>query len=273
MQKPFFSVIIPTLNEEKFLPLLLDSLVLQTNKNFEVIVVDGKSKDETINVARSYQKKLSSLTIISSKRGLPLQRNVGADAATGSWLAFVDADTVLLPYSLERIAVYIKTHDALIFTSWFTPDSEEDKDARFVLLANIVFETAKMIKRTTAPGPFSIVEHDAFNHIGKYDEQHTFLEDQDFSQRAAKHGISIRIIRETLYIWSLRRYRKEGTFKVIQEYMKVLLPILFLRTTPKNLVGYTMGGHIFSKKKSSVKSSLLSKTEKQIRKLMQDLFE
>jgi len=55
--------------------------------------------------------------------------------------------------------------------------------------------------------------------------------------------------------------------------MKVLLPFLFLNTTPKNLAGYTMGGHIFSKKKTTVKSSLLSKTEKQIRDLMQELFE
>jgi len=274
MKKPFFSVIIPTLNEERFLPNLLVSLQAQAYKNFEVILVDGKSKDKTVHVAKSFVHVLPSLTVVvPDHASLPFQRNTGADAATGEWLVFVDADTVLFPFTLERIFQYIQAHDVRVLTTWFSPDSDEGKDARFVLLSNLAFETAKMMKRTTAPGPFTVVKHGVFNTIGKYDEEHSFLEDQDFSQRTAKLGIDIHIIRETLYIWSLRRYRKEGTFKVIQEYMKVLLPVLFLKTTPKNLSGYTMGGHIFSKKKTTVKSSLLSKTEKQIRDLMQELFE
>ena len=46
-----YSVIIPTLNEEKFLPNLLESLIVQTDKHFEVIVVDGSSKDKTVAIA------------------------------------------------------------------------------------------------------------------------------------------------------------------------------------------------------------------------------
>ncbi|KKR00545.1 MAG: glycosyl transferase GT2 family [Microgenomates group bacterium GW2011_GWC1_39_12] len=274
MKKPFFSIIIPTLNEEKFLPHLLDSLVVQTNKDFEVIVVDGKSKDNTVQIAKTYISQLPSLVVcVADRASLPHQRNIGAETAKGSWFVFVDADTVLLPYTLERIYHYIKFHDVHILTSWFTPDSEEDKDARFIVLTHLLFESFKMIKRTTAPGPFSVVERDAFYQVGKYDVEHPFLEDQDFSRRATKIGFSIDIIRETLYIWSLRRYRKEGTFRVVQEYMKTILPILFLGKTPKNLVGYAMGGHVFSKRKPTVKQSLLKKAEKQIRSLMQDLFE
>lgn len=273
MKRPFFSIIIPALNEEKFIPKLLDSLTKQTFNDFEVLVIDGKSKDKTVRIASSYASILPLRVIVADHASLPHQRNIGADNAKGEWFVFVDADTVLLPYTLNRLFMYITAHDAHILTSWFTPDSEEDKDARFVLLAHLVFETAKMLKRTTAPGPFSIVDRETFYTIGKYDEDHPFLEDQDFSQRAHKHGVVIYMIRETLYVWSLRRYRKEGTFKVIQEYMKALLPVLFLRTTPKHLVGYTMGGHVFNKKKTTVKPSLLSKAEKQIRTLMQEIFE
>ena len=54
MGKPFFSIVIPALNEEKFLPKLLESLSHQHFCDFEVIVVDGRSKDKTVAVAETY---------------------------------------------------------------------------------------------------------------------------------------------------------------------------------------------------------------------------
>src|SRR5258706_4031142 len=90
-----FSVVIPALNEEKFLPKLLASLAAQTVKDFEVVVVDGSSKDKTVTVARSFAKKLPKLQVVVSKvASLPLQRNLGAKKTTGEWLIFIDADSV-----------------------------------------------------------------------------------------------------------------------------------------------------------------------------------
>ena len=103
------SIIIPTLNEEKFLPKLLESLTVQTVKDFEVIVVDGSSKDKTVELAYTFSSKLPKLTIVVSGRAsLPLQRNLGAQKAEGDWLVFIDADSILLPYSVGRIEQYIK---------------------------------------------------------------------------------------------------------------------------------------------------------------------
>ena len=56
--QPFFSVVIPTLNEEKYLPRLLENLSKQTFSEFEVTVVDGSSEDETVKEAKKWQKKL-----------------------------------------------------------------------------------------------------------------------------------------------------------------------------------------------------------------------
>jgi glycosyltransferase involved in cell wall biosynthesis len=274
MEKPLFSIIIPALNEEKFLPRLLESLAKQTYRNFEVIVVDGKSKDKTVLLAKTYMSMLPALTVrIADHASLPYQRNVGASIAIGTWYIFIDADTVVLPYCLEQIESYVQTHDVSFLTSWCQPDSEDGNDARFTLLTNLYFESIKAMKRPTSPGPFTVVTKSVFDRVGGYDVDHPFLEDQDFTQRIIKIGVPFHIIRETLYTWSLRRYRKEGTLRVLQVYAKSLFPTVFLRKTPKNLVGYTMGGHLYSKKKITVKSSLLSKTEKQIRLLMQDLFE
>lgn len=275
MQKPLLSIIIPALNEEHFLPHLLESLTTQHERNFEVIVVDGQSKDKTVSIARSYKNQLPSLTIlVADHASLPYQRNLGAEAARGQWLVFVDADTVLYSYTLERLRKHIETvkHDVFL-TTWFSPDSEDINDVRLTLLATFFYEASRIMKRAVSPGPFTVVKRTAFETIHGYDVEHPFLEDQDFSQRMRKEGFSLSLIRETLYVWSLRRYRKEGTLKVFQAYSKAIFPILFGSRVPKNMKGYTMGGHVFSAKKKQVKSTLIRQTEQKIRKLMQEIFE
>ncbi|MFH0749364.1 MAG: glycosyltransferase [Candidatus Gottesmanbacteria bacterium] len=274
MGKPFFSIIIPALNEEKFLPRLLKSLSHQHITNFEVIVVDGKSKDKTVKVASAFIGVVPSLSVIvADHASLPYQRNVGADHAKGDWFVFVDADTVLYSYTLERLQAHVFSSEESFFTTWFSPDSEDINDVRLTLFGIFFYELSKTIKRAVSPGPFTVVRKTVFHSIGGYDVEHPFLEDQDFSQRMTKHGYALSIIRETLYIWSLRRYRQEGTVKIFQAYTKALLPILFTKKVPKNMKGYQMGGHVFSKKKKNVKTPLLKQTEQRMKKLMQDIFE
>lgn len=248
---PRFSVIIPTLNEEKFLSHLLDSLVQQSLKDFEVIVVDGSSKDRTVAVARDYQRKLTLRVVVSQHASLPLQRNVGAQHARGSWFVFIDADSVLLPYFFERIDQFIKTKNPQLFTTWFGPDSEKGGDVVLTLLGNLMIESAThLLKRPLAPGPLSIVSRDAFERIGGYDKDHDFHEDMDFSIRAVDLGFPIKILRETLYIVSLRRLRQQGTLRVAQQYVRATLPVLLFRKALRHMPGYVMGGQLYKTKKS-----------------------
>jgi len=67
MTKPFFSIIIPSLNEEKYIYKILNNLKDQTFKNFELILVDANSADNTLKIANQYKDKYS-LKIISSKK-------------------------------------------------------------------------------------------------------------------------------------------------------------------------------------------------------------
>jgi len=274
MGKPFFSVIIPALNEEKFLPKLLESLSCQHFTDFEVIVVDGKSKDKTVSVASSFIGKVPNLSVVvADHASLPYQRNVGADKAQGEWFVFIDADTVVYSYTLERLHAHLSLSEESFFTTWFSPDSNDVNDVRLTLFGIFFFELSKAVKRAISPGPFTVVKRSVFNSVHGYDIEHPFLEDQDFSRRMATAGHNLSIIRESLYIWSLRRYRKEGTAKVLQAYTKALLPVIFSKKVPKNMKGYEMGGQIFSKKKKNVKQPLLKQTEKKMKKLMQEIFE
>lgn len=268
------SIIIPALNEEKFLPNLLASLVRQTDKNFEVIVVDGSSKDKTVDVAKSFSSKLSSLQIVVSKKAsLPLQRNIGAKTATGDWLVFIDADSVLLEYFVERIKQFIELHKPQLFTTWFRPDSEDPRDALFTLFFNSYVEATLIFKRPLSPGPLTAVKRSVFDAIGGYDEKHAYNEDVDLGLRLSKIGVHIAILREALCIWSLRRFRQEGLLRVLNQYFVSTLPIFFFNTSFKYMPGYVMGGHVYAKKRRQVVQMALKRYEKKLKNLMKEFLE
>ncbi len=89
------SIIIPTLNEEKYINKLLNSLRNQFYKNFEIIIVDGGSTDNTEQVAEKFKHRFKRLDFIKAKEAnASAQRNMGAKVAVGEVLVFADADVV-----------------------------------------------------------------------------------------------------------------------------------------------------------------------------------
>ena len=99
-----FSVVIPTLNEEKYISGILDCLVSQSHKEFEVIVVDSpKTIDKTFEVASSFKKKLNLKVVVALKGGVSFQRNYGAKIAKNDYILFFDADTLIEPVFINKI--------------------------------------------------------------------------------------------------------------------------------------------------------------------------
>ncbi|MBU6482116.1 MAG: TIGR04283 family arsenosugar biosynthesis glycosyltransferase [Nitrospirae bacterium] len=92
------SVIIPTLNEEKALPDTLRHLLGQAG-DFEVIVVDGGSVDHTVEIVRGEPR----VRLLTASKGRASQMNTGARHATGDWLLFLHADTLLPEGALARL--------------------------------------------------------------------------------------------------------------------------------------------------------------------------
>jgi len=101
---PSLSVIIPARNEEQNLPVLLRSLAAQSVRPCEIIVVDDNSTDRTAEVAREHGARvISSRPLPEGWRGKTWACQQGAQAATGEWLLFVDADTWFEPDGLARV--------------------------------------------------------------------------------------------------------------------------------------------------------------------------
>jgi glycosyltransferase involved in cell wall biosynthesis len=240
------SVVIPALNEEKYLPGLLQSLAEQTCTDFEVVVVDGASQDKTVPGARSFGARLAALqVIVSPQRGVSRQRNLGAQAARGQWLVFVDADSRVSPHFIERIEQFIHDRQPEFFTIWTLPDGDTPRDAILALIVNLYIEGSIVAQRAIAPGAMIGVRHDLFDRLGGFDKSITFSEDFDLTQRLIAHGAPLDVLRETLYVYSLRRVRKDGLLHFLLFYSRATLLALFTRRAPHQAPSYVLGGQYF----------------------------
>lgn len=110
-----FSIIIPTYNRADFIQASIESVLLQTYQNFEIIVVDDASTDNTKEVV----KNIKSEKIIYIKKNINTERasarNTGTNAASGQYVYFHDSDDILYPNHLEEAAKLIKTKPKTVF--------------------------------------------------------------------------------------------------------------------------------------------------------------
>ena len=99
------SVIIPVYNAEKYISRCLESVISQSYKDFEVICIEDKSKDKSLDILREYAKKDNRIKVIenSENKGAALTRNVGIDAAAGDYIYFIDADDYVDEKYLENM--------------------------------------------------------------------------------------------------------------------------------------------------------------------------
>ncbi len=110
---PRFSVIIPAYNAAATLARAVESVFAQSWPAHELIVIDDGSTDNTLQVARKFADKV--LAIHQPNAGVSIARNRGAEAATGDWLAFLDADDWYYPDRLRLHAEWIARDDSLDF--------------------------------------------------------------------------------------------------------------------------------------------------------------
>ena len=108
------SIIIPVYNVEKFIRQCLDSILSQSYKNYEVILIDDKSKDSSLDIIREYEKKYSNFFVIENKKnsGPGASRNKGIDKAKGEYIMFIDSDDYIEPNTLEDAFNAAKKYDA-----------------------------------------------------------------------------------------------------------------------------------------------------------------
>lgn len=106
------SIIVPVYNAEKYLSQCIESIINQTYKNLEIILVDDGSKDSSGQICDIYSQKDSRIRVVHKENGgVSVARNTGLDIANGEFIAFVDADDYLLESMIEKLYFAIDGKD------------------------------------------------------------------------------------------------------------------------------------------------------------------
>ena len=220
-----------------------------------MVVVDGASHDQTVPAAQAFDGRLAGLQVIVSPRaGVARQRNLGARASRGEWLVFLDADGLVEPNFIERLARFITERQPQFFTAWSGPDSPAAGDALFARLINAYVEAAALARHALAPGGLMMMRRDLFERAGGFDESLSFGEDYDLTQRITALGARLQILRETVYAYSLRRMRKEGRPRFIWFYVQATARTLVKRRALGHVPSYELGGQVFETQPPRAKS-------------------
>lgn len=211
------SVIIPALNEEKFIERTLKSVSKQTipRDDYEIIVSDGKSKDKTVSIAKKYADKVVSTKNKSISEG----RNDGASLAKGDILVFVDADTRVKKTLLE--SVIREFEDKKVaggFVKYYF-----DTNNFFIIMVNSVFIVLSFLANIFFPkalivaGVCIIARKKVFDKIKGFNPDLRTSEDYDLMERLRKKGKFI-LVNESVYT-SDRRLRKMGYLGLLKYYL------------------------------------------------------
>ncbi len=203
------SIIIPTLNEENYLPVFLNEIKKQNFKDYEIIVADAKSNDRTIEIAKEFGCRIV-------KGGIPAKgRNEGAKVAKSDVLLFMDADNIHLPDNF--------------FENILKEFQERELDAAYfpiVLDGNIIDKIACRAYNLLAKITQSFLPHASnsilarrliHEKIGGFDETILLAEDHEYVRQVGKVG-KFGYIEIEPVLTSARRTKRDGSIKTYLKY-------------------------------------------------------
>jgi glycosyltransferase involved in cell wall biosynthesis len=162
MQGPFISVVIPTFNSEKFVTKTLETVYSQTYNNYEVIVSDDGSSDNTVEVVKEVFDKYGhreNKILINSHGGPGVARNKGIEIASGQWIAFLDSDDQWYQEKLQKVADYINQHKEynVICHSLLYKDKKKIKHFYYYKNFNFKIPAFLSLYRRNALTPSSVI--------------------------------------------------------------------------------------------------------------------
>lgn len=218
---PIASVIIVVKNGELYLSRAIESILAQTYQQFEIIVVDGQSTDNTEKIAKSFQQVRY---VLQTSHGISDAYNQGIDAARGEFIAFLSHDDTWTPNKLSTQVNYLIQHPKIQYTvakvKFFLEEGYSIPPGfKPELLAG---EHIGKIMETL------VVRKTLFTAIGKLNPEFTVAEDVDWFARAQDNNIPMTIIPEVLlhkYIHNTNlslnsTVNNQGLLKIMRQSIK-----------------------------------------------------
>ena len=138
------SIITPSHNTEKYIAKTMDSVLAQTYGEWEMIIVDDLSTDNSPSIIETYALRDSRIKLIKSeqKSGASGSRNRAIEASQGRYIAFLDADDLWMPQKLEKQIMFMTKHDlAFTYSSYKTINENDEVLTTFATVPEISYES------------------------------------------------------------------------------------------------------------------------------------
>jgi cellulose synthase/poly-beta-1,6-N-acetylglucosamine synthase-like glycosyltransferase len=209
---PFFTVVVPTYNHEKFLPEALDSLLGQSFEDWEAVVVDDGSTDGSGEIMDHYAKRDPRIrTIHKANGGVSSALNAGIENARGEWICWLSSDDYFEPGKLRSHRKEIRKYPAIkFFFTGFIELNEEtgEKKNSFYIAPQGVYRVVRFFSGNYVNGISVVVHRSVFRSAGKFREEFRNAQDFDMWLRISAMYMSRYILRRTCVT---RVHAKQGT--------------------------------------------------------------
>lgn len=202
----FFSIIVPCYNQAHFLGDCISSIQSQSFTDWEVIIINDGSTDNTVEIAGQFASIDARIKLVNKPNGgLSSARNAGMAVAQGKVLQFLDADDLLLRNCLKSVSDYFaaEPQTSILRVGYQYIDEKHTHIIHQVRPSNKVFIISDVFTNNLGPCHSIFIKHDLAREIGDFDETLKSAEDWDFWIRAAKAGA---IIKSISYILVAYRY-------------------------------------------------------------------
>lgn len=222
------SIIIPTLNEQDYLPLLLESIKKQDFKNCEIVVADGGSKDKTREIAKNFGCKIVSGG--STAKG----RNEGAKIAKGDLFFFIDADSILPQNFFSKLIKEFKKGKLDLASFPVYPQGNLIDKVLYGIYNFFTWATQRFLPHATQT---ILVKREIHQKIGGFDEEIKIGEDHIYAREGAKFGKFGFLLMPPI-LTSARRFEKDGRLKTYFVYLLAGIIMIFRGSVKLNIFNY-----------------------------------
>jgi glycosyltransferase involved in cell wall biosynthesis len=196
--EPLVSIILPTHNGSRFLEQSIDSCIGQTYQNWELIIVDDASTDNSIEIINRYAARESKIQVLRHEinRRLPAALNKGFSCARGNYLTWTSDDNCYRPEAIQTMVDFLESnrHVDIVYTDHTRIDEEGHPFA--YIKANPVEELALQ----NVVGPCFLYRQEVQNALGGYNEEMFLVEDYDFWLRASDN-FNLQPLHTDLYLY------------------------------------------------------------------------
>lgn len=198
--RPLISVAMAVYNGEQYLVEAIDSILEQTFINFELIIIDDGSTDNSLQILQYYQKRDARIRLIAREnRNLATTLNDIIDLARGKWIARMDQDDIALPQRFERQLQWLEQTDADICGSWVRRFGTSDKRVVKLHQTDEAIKTELLFCSPFAH-PTVMMRTELVRHL-HYDRAWEKAEDYDLWERAAEAGWKMTNVPEVLLLY------------------------------------------------------------------------